>query len=272
MRSRRADTVPANPGRDRSTAPVPPETAIGDTAADGTLPGTTGAPPYSGTVTTDALAGAETGPVFRSTGVGVLDRVVAVLDAVEVRRMTASELARYLGLSVPTTHRLVSSMMAHTLLSRDDDGRLQLGARFSSPYLEQVCTPVLTGLQQETGETAQLWVRRGEHRLCLASIDSPAELRASVPVGTLLPLGAGGSAAEILTGSTTKPGWAESVSQRTPGLCSVSAPIHRPSGETVAALCLSAPVIRVGEAGPGAIYGEVVVSAAAQLSDALHGA
>lgn len=185
--------------------------------------------------------------------------------------MTASELARHLGLSVPTTHRLVGSMIAHALLSRDDDGRLQLGARFSSPYLEQVCTPVLIGLQQETGETAQLWVRRGEHRLCLASIDSPAELRASVPVGTLLPLEAGGSAAKVLTEPVTKPGWAESVSQRTPGLCSVSAPVRRPSGDTVAAVCLSAPVIRVDEDGPGTTYGDTVASAATQLSHALHG-
>ena len=186
--------------------------------------------------------------------------------------MTASELARHLGLSVPTTHRLVGSMIAHALLSRDDDGRLQLGARFSSPYLEQVCTPVLIGLQQETGETAQLWVRRGEHRLCLASIDSPAELRASVPVGTLLPLEAGGSAAKVLTEPVTKPGWAESVSQRTPGLCSVSAPVRRPSGDTVAAVCLSAPVIRVDEDGPGTTYTSVAdLSSALRRAELAHG-
>ena len=49
------------------------------------------------------------------------------------------------------------------------------------------------------GPSEMTWVRRGEHRLCLASVDSPAELRASVPVGTLLPLTAGGSAARVLT-------------------------------------------------------------------------
>ncbi|WP_406691247.1 IclR family transcriptional regulator C-terminal domain-containing protein [Saccharopolyspora sp. ID03-671] len=114
------------------------------------------------------------------------------------------------------------------------------------------------------------WVRRGEHRLCLAGVDSPAELRASVPVGTLLPLAAGGSAARVLTEPTPAQGWVESVSRRTPGLCSVSAPIQRPTGETVAALCLSAPVIRVDETGPGAAYGGLIVSAAAQLSDSLR--
>jgi DNA-binding IclR family transcriptional regulator len=117
---------------------------------------------YAGLVAIDPMAGAETGPVIRSTGVGVLDRVVAVLDAVETRRMTASELARHLGLSVPTAHRLVGSMMTHGLLSRDDDGRLRLGHRFAVPYLEHVAGPVLKDLQQQTGETAQIWVRRGD--------------------------------------------------------------------------------------------------------------
>jgi DNA-binding IclR family transcriptional regulator len=223
---------------------------------------------YAGPVVMDPLAGAEPGPMIRSTGVGVLDRVVAVLDAVETRRMTASELARHLGLSVPTAHRLVGSMMTHGLLSRDDDGRLRLGHRFAVPYLEHVAGPVLKDLQQQTGETAQIWVRRGDHRLCLASVESPAELRASMPVGTLLPLTAGGSAAHVLT--EPAPHWVESISQRTPGLCSVSAAVRRPGGETVAAVCVAAPIVRVGEAGPGALYGDVLLAAAARLSDALE--
>jgi DNA-binding IclR family transcriptional regulator len=223
---------------------------------------------YAGPVVMDPLAGAEPGPMIRSTGVGVLDRVVAVLDAVETRRMTASELARHLGLSVPTAHRLVGSMMTHGLLSRDDDGRLRLGHRFAVPYLEHVAGPVLKDLQQQTGETAQIWVRRGDHRLCLASVESPAELRASMPVGTLLPLTAGGSAAHVLT--EPAPHWVESISQRTPGLCSVSAAVRRPGGETVAAVCVAAPIVWVGEAGPGALYGDVLLAAAARLSDALE--
>jgi IclR-like helix-turn-helix domain-containing protein len=119
------------------------------------------APFYASPVAIDPMAGAETGPVIRSTGVGVLDRVVAVLDAVETRRMTASELARHLGLSVPTAHRLVGSMMTHGLLSRDDSGRLRLGHRFAVPYLEHVGASVLTDLQQQTGDGPDLGPPRG---------------------------------------------------------------------------------------------------------------
>ncbi|MFD4255739.1 IclR family transcriptional regulator [Amycolatopsis thermoflava] len=202
-----------------------------------------------------------------STGVGVLDRVVAILDAVEANPMGASEIARALGLSVPTAHRLVSAMVKHGLLHRDDDGRHHIGPRFASSALTAAATPVLTGLRAETGETAQLWVLRGEDRLCVASEESPHELRAAVPVGTVLPLSDKGSAALALTGAGR--GWVESVSERTPGLCSVSAPV-RYRGDVVAAVCLAAPVFRVSDDGPGAQYGDLVVTAAETLERALR--
>jgi DNA-binding IclR family transcriptional regulator len=209
-----------------------------------------------------------------STGVGVLDRVVAILDIVEVSPRGASELARALGLSVPTAHRLAAAMVKHGLLQRDGEGRHHIGPRFASSALAAVAAPVLAGLCRETGETAQLWVLRGEDRLCVASEESAEELRASVPVGTVLPLAAQGSAADILARPPVRPGvvgrrWAESISRRTPGLCSVSAPVWY-RGDVVAALCVSAPVSRVGAAGPGAQYGELVVAAADRLEDALR--
>ncbi|GAA0529131.1 IclR family transcriptional regulator [Saccharopolyspora subtropica] len=205
----------------------------------------------------------------RSAGVGVLDRVVAILDAVETLPMGASELARHLGLSVPTAYRLVSAMVGHGLLRRDSDGRLHIGLRFASTALAAAATPVLADLSRRTGETAQVWVRRGEHRLCLACVESPSELRASLPVGTLLALADGGSAAQVLTAPPDPArGWVESVSKRTPGLCSVSAGVHYGS-EVVAAVCLAAPVSRVKPEGPGAQWGELVTAAALRLEEVL---
>lgn len=208
-----------------------------------------------------------------STGVGVLDRVVAILDAVERAPMGASELARHLGLSVPTAHRLVAAMVRHGLLRRDAGGRHHIGRRFASSALAGASAPILEELRRVTGETAQLWVLRGEHRLCLVSAESEKELRAAVEVGTLLPLTAQGSAAQVLTAppDSTHAGrrWVESISKRTPGLCSVSAGV-RYGGEVVAAVCLAAPTSRVDAAGPGAQYGSLVVAAAEQLEGALY--
>lgn len=208
------------------------------------------------------------GKANRSAGVGVLDRVVAILDAVETRPMGASELARHLGLSVPTAHRLAQAMVGHGLLLRDAEGRHHIGHRFASTALATAAIPVLDELRDQTGETAQVWVRRGEFRLCLACAESPSELRASLPVGTLLPLSDKGSAAEVLTAERSA-GWFESVSVRTPGLCSVSAAV-RYGVEVVAAVCVAGPVSRVASEGPGAQWGELVAAAARRLEEVLQ--
>ncbi|MBK1788913.1 helix-turn-helix domain-containing protein [Prauserella sp. ASG 168] len=184
--------------------------------------------------------------------------------------MGASELARHLGLSVPTAHRLVSGMVRHGLLRRDAEGRHHVGHRFTSSALAGAAVPVLKELSRTTGETAQLWARRGADRLCLASVESPEELRASVPVGTVLPLSAKGSAALVLTvADAGSPRWLQSVSERTPGLSSVSAAV-RHGDEVIAAVCLAAPVSRVSADGPGADYGHLVVAAADELEEALR--
>jgi DNA-binding IclR family transcriptional regulator len=203
------------------------------------------------------------------TGVGVLDKGVAILDVVERSPAGASELARETGLSVSTAHRLANALVAHGLLRRDPDGRFRLGPRFATSVLTEVALPVLADLRDRTGESAQLWVRRGEHRLCVAAVDSTAELRAALAVGTLLPLPLG-SAATALLGETDvgRRGWVESVAERAPGVGSVSAPV-RLHGEVAAAVCLSGPLHRLGRR-PGERYGQAVVGAARQVETAVH--
>ena len=96
--------------------------------------------------------------------------------------------------------------------------------------LENAALPILTELRDRTGETSQLWVRRGGDRLCLASVDSMQQLRATLPPGTRQPLPAG-SAGRLLAeedealASVRERGWVESVGVRTPGLGSVSTPV-----------------------------------------------
>jgi DNA-binding IclR family transcriptional regulator len=203
------------------------------------------------------------------TGVGVLDKGVAILDVVERGPAGASELARETGLSVSTAHRLASALVAHGLLRRDPDGRFRLGPRFATSVLTEVALPVLAELRDRTGESAQLWVRRGEHRLCVAAVDSTEELRAAIPAGTLLPLPLG-SAASALQGEpgAGRGGWVESVAERAPGVGSVSAPVYL-HGEVVAAVCLSGPLQRLGRR-PGERYGSEVAAAARQVETAVH--
>ncbi len=59
-------------------------------------------------------------------------------------------------------------------------------------------------------------------------------------------------------------GWAASVAEREPGVASVSAPVLR-RRRLLAALCVSGPVSRLGQA-PGRKLGALVVAAAVELS------
>ena len=159
----------------------------------------------------------------------------------------------------------------HGLLRRDDDGRFELGphlvtlgraaaGRFA---LIAAATPVLRTLRDTTGESVQLFVREGDARRCVISLESPHGLRWIVPEGSLLPLDLG-SSGRVLLGDTPKQGWTESVGEREPGVASVSAPVFDPAHGVVAAISVSGPIERLSRT-PGKRFGAAVASAAAQI-------
>ncbi|MFD4420584.1 IclR family transcriptional regulator [Agromyces sp. NPDC058484] len=205
------------------------------------------------------------------TGIGVLDKAMAIVDAVEFQPMTASEVAQKLGVNLSTTHRLAMALVEHGLLARDGENRFHAGPRFDTNRLALAARPILAELRDQTAESAQLWIRRGDVRVCQESADATQELRVTLPVGWVLPLAEGGSAGRILSGESTQqeddgtdPGWIESISQRTVGLASVSAPV-RVGEEIVAAICLVAPLPRVTST-PGEQWGKFVAAAADELA------
>lgn len=209
------------------------------------------------------------------TGVGVLDKSMSIVDAVELAPMTASEIAQKLGVNLSTTHRLAMALVEHGLLSRDRDARFSPGIRFDSSRLAVASRPILARLRDRTSETAQLWARRGSSRVCIESAEAPHELRVTLPSGWVLPLAEGGSAGRVLSGEPTRDsgeasaGWIESVSQRTVGIASVSAPVHV-GDEVLAAICLVAPLPRVASS-PGEQWGALVSAAADELAAVLRG-
>jgi DNA-binding IclR family transcriptional regulator len=195
------------------------------------------------------------------SGIGVLDKAVAVLDALEPGPRTLAELVAATGLARATTHRLARALEVHGFVSRARDGRFQLGPRLSAAGLPALARPALEALRDATGESVQLYVRRGDLRLCVEALESPHGLRTIVPVGALLPLRAG-SAGKVLGGDAgvLKRGWAESVEERQKGVASVSAPVYE-DGRVVAAVSVSGPVERTTRA-PGRRYAKDVVRAA----------
>ena len=195
------------------------------------------------------------------SGIGVLDKAVSVLDALEGGAHTLAQLVDATGLPRATAHRLAAALEVHGFVARDDEGRYQLGPRLALLGLPLHARPALEGLRDETGESVQLFVRRGDQRLCVDALESPHGLRTIVPVGALLPLDAG-SAGKILRedADAVRRGWAESVEERQRGVASVSAPI-REDGRIIAAVSVSGPVERTTRA-PGRRYAKAVVRAA----------
>ena len=206
------------------------------------------------------------------SGVGVLDKAMAVLGALDGEPAGLAELVATTGLSRPTAHRLAVALEAHGLLRRDGDGRFCLGLRLIGLGHEAAeavpvwaaARPALAWLHEQTGESVQLFVRDGEARVCVESIESPRELRTIVPVGARLPLSVG-SAGRVLSGDQRT--WVASVEEREEGVASVSAPVHDGQGRVVAAVSVSGPLQRLTRR-PGHRFGDVVARAAAQAERA----
>ncbi len=207
------------------------------------------------------------------SGVGVVDKVVAVLRALETNGPSSLlELQQATALPRATAHRLATALEDHGLIRRDDEGHFALGwglvslGRAASAVLPliELARPVLDSLRTKTGESVQLYVQEGDARRCLVSLESPHGLRWIVPEGSLLPLNAG-SAGHVLSGERTdKHGWIQSVGEREAGVASVSAPVLNAQGNIIAAISVSGPIERLTRR-PGERHGAAVVRAAKNL-------
>jgi len=232
-----------------------------------------------------------------SSGVGVIDKAAAVLDALEAGPTTLAQLVAATGLSRPTVHRLAQALVHHRLVGKDVHGRFVLGSRLvelasaaGEDRLIAAAGPLLIQLRDATGESSQVFRRQGDSRVCVASAERPVGLRDTIPVGTQLSMRAG-SAAQVLLAwedherlldglqnarftptilaGVRRRGWAQSLGEREPGVASVSAPVRGPSGRVIAAVSISGPIERLTRQ-PGRLHGDIVCQVAAQISEALR--
>ena len=211
------------------------------------------------------------------SGVGVLDKAASILAALEGGPQPLAGLVEATGLSRATAHRLASALEEHGLVRRDGEGRFALGLRLvalgraatEALPLREAARPALEALRAETGESVQLYVREGDRRVCVESLESPHGLRTIVPVGASLELGRG-SAGAVLRGDgpTMRRGWTESVAEREAGVASVSAPVLDAAGAVRAAVSVSGPIERTTRA-PGRRYADAVVRAARRIESSL---
>jgi DNA-binding IclR family transcriptional regulator len=240
-------------------------------------------------------------------GVGVLDRCVAILGAVENGAHTFTDIAEATGLTRSTAHRLILGLEEHGFLVHIGGLGYVLGPRLlglarsavGDLPLRELAHPSLERLARITGESAQLYVRDGDRRVCVDAVESDSELRTIVEVGAELPLTAGSAgkvflafgppalSAELLaTADRVTPktpvgerlerqlvtarrlGWASSAGEREPGVGSVSAPIFESMGSLLAVVSISGPEHRLGRIS-GKRYAPAVMEAAREIERAL---
>ncbi len=149
----------------------------------------------------------------------------------------------------------------------------------------------MSWVRDECGESAQLYRRDGNERVCVAAAERTSGLRTTVPLGARLPLSAG-SGAQVLCAwldpdeqqrmlsaaeftertlaDVRRRGWAQSVAQREAGVASASAPVRGPSGAVIAAISISGPIERLGRA-PGQRLAPLLVAGARRITAALAG-
>jgi DNA-binding IclR family transcriptional regulator len=226
-----------------------------------------------------------------TSGVGVLDKAIAILEAT-VDGASLAELVDRSGLPRATAHRLAQALEVHRILVRDESGRWRPGPRLAEfanaapDVLLTAAAPVLAALRDATGESTQLYLRRADERVCVAAAERASGLRDTVPVGAALPMFAGSGAQVLLaweppesvlpllprcrfSGRTLaevrRRGWAASVAEREAGVASVSAPIRDRGGRVIAAISISGPIERLGRR-PGERHAVSVVRAGQRLS------
>jgi DNA-binding IclR family transcriptional regulator len=232
----------------------------------------------------------------KSSGVGVLDKAAVVLGGLESGPATLAQLVAATGLARPTAHRLAVALEHHRLVGRDLQGRFVLGPRLrelaaaaGEDRLLAAAGAVLIALRDHTGESAQLYRRQGDQRVCVAAADRPIGLRDSIPVGSALSMLAGSAAHVLLAweepdrlhrglqgarftattlSAVRRRGWAQSIAEREPGVASVSAPVRGPSARVIAAVSISGPVERFTRQ-PGRQHASAVAAAADRLSQVL---
>ncbi len=235
-----------------------------------------------------------------TSGVRVLDRCAAILRAVENGSRTFTDVMEATGLSRSTAHRLIQSLEEHGFLAVIGGFGYVLGPRLLALAstavrdlpLRELAHPALERLARSTGESAQLYVRDGDRRVCIDAAESESELRTIVEIGASLPLTKGSAGTVFLAWAgepdrarlvetaddpdrlerrlvtTRRRGWAESVAERAPGVASVSAPISGPDGTLIAVVSVSGPAARLGSL-RAKRYAPAVIEAAREIEDAL---
>ena len=129
-------------------------------------------------------------------GVQSLNRALDVLESVAARggRSAVGEIAADAGLPVPTTHRLLRTLLDRGYVHQTPDRRYALGARLvplgtlAGSLVGVDAETVLAGLVDDLGETANLAMMSGSRAQYVAQVPGRHTMRMFTEVGRMVDL------------------------------------------------------------------------------------
>jgi DNA-binding IclR family transcriptional regulator len=227
-----------------------------------------------------------------ATGTQAVDRAALLVSTVvhAGEPLSFAELQEACDLPKSTTSRMLTALERSLLLERTDDGSYIAGGLFSlyaarhdpGEDLVRLAGPTLAAISEQTSETVNLSVARGDQVVQVAQVDSRfllgtrdwtqvdvpnhcsslgkvflawdvVALDATLDRPTEATL-ADATAVRADSARARKRGWAVTVDELEEGLAGIAVPVHGPRGQVVAALGVSGPTTRLedrfGELGP----------------------
>lgn len=197
-------------------------------------------------------------------GVAAVNRALSILMAFEqsVEGMSLAELSAATGLYHSTILRLCESLQHYGFLTRLEDGRFKLG---STPFflgmlyqesfrLWDHAAPVLRELVRATKETAAIYIRDGDARVCLHRMTQPRSVLMHVREGERIELDKGAAGKVILAFSGAqgpefdrirKVHYALSLAERRSESIGLACPVFGVRQQLVCSISLGMPLFRL---------------------------
>ena len=216
-----------------------------------------------------------------TVGVAAVNRALSLLAAFsnQHRSFTLTQLAEQTGLYKSTVLRLAESLESAGYLFRDREGvytlgpaPLRLAAIYrSSLHPSEFVMPVLRELSSLTGESAAMYTRAGDKRLCAYRISSPRAISDNVQQDELLSLdkGAGGHVLLAFDGAVgerydaiRKNLVCLTMGERDQETAAVACPVFGTEQKLQGALSVSGPLHRFTPEAVQAIQGHLLTAAA----------
>jgi DNA-binding IclR family transcriptional regulator len=181
-------------------------------------------------------------------------------------RLSLQEITERTNLNKATIIRHIASLEKYGYVLRVNKGEYALGPTFlefgnlyqNSFQISDHALPIMRNLVKETDNSAGLYIRDGDMRVCLHKVGSQAALVSSLQEGDRRPILPGGSGKVMLAfsdnpkeyeawGDIRKSHYIVNIGDRHPEFSSLAAPIFKRNQKLAAVLSLSGPTSRFTE-------------------------